>query len=84
MRNRVLSDQGPMISNSGNQLNYALCLCVWSPVRDCFSCACLLFMSWKGIMKPQTRSHNTINFIKEKILCFKIFATCYYFCHCKA
>lgn len=49
---------------------------------DSFSCECLLFMSRKGVIKSQSRSHNARTFTKGKIFCFKIFATCHYFCHC--
>lgn len=33
---------------------------------DSTSCGYLLFMSWKGIIKPQSRSHNTRKFTKGK------------------
>lgn len=37
---------------------------------DSTSCEYLLFMSWKGIIKPQSRSHNTRKFTKGKNILF--------------
>lgn len=44
---------------------------------DSTSCGCLSLMSWKGIIKPQSRSHKSLQ--KEEIFCFTIFATYHIF-----
>lgn len=80
-----LSDPSPMIPDSWNYRCTVLYVCIFgAQAMSSTNCGCLLFRSWKGITKPHQDHTTQESLQKEKILCFKIFATCHYFCHCKA